>query len=79
MELFVSNSEKLLEGIGRDFAKVIGSHQEGPFIFKYQAVLPVEELTKDRYATLYGRYVDFARLSGKKYGIQLKVELLCGL
>jgi hypothetical protein len=79
MELFVSDSEKLLEGIGRDFAKVLGSHQEGPFIFKYQAVFPVSELTKDKYATIYNRYVDQAVLSGKKYGIQLKVELLCGM
>lgn len=79
MELFVSDSEKLLEGIGRDFAKVLGSHQEGPFIFKYQGIFPVEDLHKDNYATIYGRYVDFAKLSGKKYGIQLKVELLCGM
>lgn len=78
MELFVSDSEELLEGIGRDFAKVIGAHQEGPFIFKYQAVFPVEQLDKDNYATLYNRYVDLAKLSGKKYGIQLKTELLCG-
>ena len=79
MELFVSDNEDLLLKIARDFPKILGAHQEGPFVFKYQAVLPITSLDKDNYATIYNRYVDFARLSGKKYGIQIKTELLCGM
>ena len=79
IELFVSDNEKQLESIGREFAYIMANNLEGPFITKYQAVFPVQELTKCRYDNLYNKYVDLAKLSGKKYGIQIKNELLCGL
>jgi hypothetical protein len=79
IELFVSDKEKDLESIGREFAYIMGKQLEGPFITKYQGVFPVEELTKCKYDHTYSKYVALAVLSGKKYGIQLRNELLCGM